>query len=90
MKLLILLLLLSPMAQADILYDIMFGSSVWNSPSADLENSRDNQDSTDDFDEYGDEAEHYSWDNLYLCHWCGVEVIVDPYADAPEEEDEDW
>lgn len=34
---------------------------------------------------YDIEAAHDSWDNLYLCQYCDLEVIVDPYADIRED-----
>ena len=29
-----------------------------------------------------DNGEHYSWDNIYLCQYCDIEVISDPYGDS--------
>ncbi len=63
-------------ARADILLDIMNG--VYQEP-LDITDDCDNEESD------SSEAEHYSWDNLYLCTYCyDTEVIIDPYRSENE------
>lgn len=76
MKMVLILILMMSPAKADMLLDIMLGNYNTSSEEAVVENDYEH--------EYGNssgEPEHYSWDNLYPCHYCGIEVIVDPYAD---------
>lgn len=70
------MILTTSTARADLLLDIMLGN--YDVPEQTTAES--------DYEhEYGNssgEPEHYSWDNLYPCHYCGIEVIVDPYAES--------
>lgn len=81
-KLLILLMMIYLLpAKADILLDIMNG----NYPE--LSNRPNNREESYDEEQYGSDsgdAEHYSWDNLYLCNYCDIEIIIDPYATIEE------
>ena len=81
MKILILMILTLPV-RADILLDIINGK--YEEPS---DISYKDYESEYLGEDHGlDNGEHYSWDNLYLCSLCGIEVIVDPYADMGLEE----
>lgn len=82
-KLLILLMMIYLLpAKADVLLDIINGKYEFSSNTSyeSLEESDEQLGSGDN------EPEHYSWDNLYPCHYCGIEVIVDPYAETSQDE----
>ena len=87
-KLLILLMMIFLLpAKADMLSDI-FNNISQNTSS--IEDTEQNCDRGDDNDEFGSDSsgpEHYSWDNLYLCHYCGIEIIIDPYAELESKND---
>lgn len=75
MKIVLILILTTNMARADLLLDIMLGNYE---PT---EQTIAESDYEHEYGNSGGEPEHYSWDNLYPCHYCGIEVIVDPYAE---------
>jgi hypothetical protein len=70
-------------AKADVLLDIINGNYAKYEVVVDSEanDSYENQHGNSD-----SEPQHYSWDNLYLCNYCGIEVIVDPYAEQSKDE----
>lgn len=68
-------------AKADILLDIMNGTYP------EVSNTSNNCEESYNEEQYGNsggDAEHYSWDNLYLCNYCDIEIIIDPYATIEE------
>jgi hypothetical protein len=84
MKLLFAFVMLTPMTlKADVLLDIMMGRY---NPPAPVEYQRDSYEE-EEYEHGHDypsddsaEPEVYHWDNIYLCKWCDVEIIVDPYS----------
>jgi len=77
MKIVLILILMTNTAKADLLLDIMLGNYSEQTEEAITESDYEHE-----YGNSGGEPEHYSWDNLYPCHYCGIEVIVDPYAES--------
>lgn len=82
-KLLILIFMVAmTQARADVLLDIMNGMKFeFYVPQQNVEQFNEYEPSSG-----SGEPEHYSWDNLYPCHYCGIEIIVDPYAETSQDE----
>lgn len=90
----IFLLLIPITAHSDALLDVMYApfQAFKSLPPAYIA-PKVQEDSNDEnyeyFDAYGSDAEHYSWDDIYLCQYCETEIIIDPYASNEVETDEE-
>jgi hypothetical protein len=87
---LIILCLILQFAHADALLDAIYSSiysPIYTTYAPPTQNAYQNNpsDEYESFDAYGDQTEHYSWDNLYLCQFCDTEIIIDPYGPSEAE-----